>query len=230
MVVAVRELAGLRHEVGRMTDPQIPADRFLQAADGDCGIIVRCKQDLRHHAGGGRLAVRAGDRKAFRIVRHHLPEQLRPVQDRDALFLRGDILRIVRMDRCGVHAEIDAVCNIFRLLADQDLSPERLQTIGILAFLDVRSGNLKALRQKKLRQAAHADAADAHEMSPLRMIKIYLIHIVPLFNDCLRAPGCTLRGLFSLCPKGRSASRFSRSASAAEALRSPRQQPRRRRP
>ena len=88
-----------------------------QLAADECGqIYAGGEQDLRHHRGGRRLAVGAGNADGIVIPAGHNTQQFAPFQHRHAAGFGCDQFRIVCHDRRGVYDQVSPL-NIFRTLS-----------------------------------------------------------------------------------------------------------------
>ena len=66
---------------------------------------------------------------------------------------------------------VSGVGGVFSVMALVDRRAQRLQPLGHRRRAQIGTGNLVAQRQQHLGDAAHADAADAHEMYALNLGK-----------------------------------------------------------
>ena len=99
---------------------------------------------------------------------HQLCKHLRARDYRNFLFVSLDDFRIVRLDRRRGHNHVRPF-HIFRPVAVVDHRAKILQALSDGRKLDVRARNGIAERQQHLRDSAHADAADAHQMNALKI-------------------------------------------------------------
>ncbi len=169
-------LTGFRDKIFGRTHTDIAADRFIDTADGKCRIGLVLQKDPGDHGGGGSLAVGAADGNGHLVIFHHLAQKLRTGQGRDAQSAGGSQFRIVGTNRAGIDDQVDVCRDILRLLAVMHDGALLLQRVCERGRGPVGAGYAKALRQKDLCQAAHADAADADEIYMNRTVEIDLVH------------------------------------------------------
>jgi hypothetical protein len=136
----------------RVDDPAID-DRRIKAP----GVKQRC--DERGRCG---LAVRARNRHAA-FQPHEFGEHLGAADNWQALCARSDQLRVVTLD---CRRDDDHVCAIyvFRLVTDDDFDAFVAQTFDVGAIRNVGAGDAVSEIGEHFGDAAHANAADAHEM------------------------------------------------------------------
>ena len=139
----------------------------------------------------------SGNRDRIFIVPHHLAQEFRTGQHRDAAPFYFLKFRVIRVNRRRVDYHIDAILDILRFLSDIYLRAARLQVIGQLRTVCVRAGHSESLVHQNLCQSTHADTADSDEMDGFWFIKINLIYI--LTHICAFLPR-RRRFLFSQTP------------------------------
>lgn len=164
---AVEIFAGLCHEEGGMADFQVTADGGQDAANSDGGVGLRRQQDLRYHGRGRGLAMGAGYGDGIVILRHDLAQKMGPVHEGDVFGIGRHNLGVIGVDGRSVDHQIHIICDVFRPVAEIDLDAKALQMPGDRGFLDICAGNHTAPVRQNLRQAGHADAADADEINVL---------------------------------------------------------------
>ncbi len=108
------------------------------------------------------LPWRAGDRHRV-LEPHQLGEHLGPGDDGDLPRLRGEHLRVVPPDRRGDDHHVGRD-QVLRPVADLQARAEPVQPARGLRLLEVRAADPVAEVEQHLGDAAHADAADAHEV------------------------------------------------------------------
>ena len=160
----VRVFAGLSHEIFGLSHADVAADAVVDAADRDGRIKTGFHQDFRDKAGRRGLAVRSGDCGREVVVAADLSQELCPGEHRNAELTRGDIFRIVGMDRRRKNCRVNILCDIFFFLTVINFYSETFQPFCHRGRLPVGAGNRKALGMQNFCKAAHRDAADAAEI------------------------------------------------------------------
>ena len=133
------------------------------AADKERGVGAEHVERAGQHGRRGGFAVRAGNGKRVKAdteVREHLGA----VPDLKAAALCLDKLGVVFENGRGHDDDGVARRDVLGFLADEDGDAGLAQLLGVAAVLDVGAGDFHALVVGHLRDAAHADAADADEV------------------------------------------------------------------
>ena len=162
--------AGLADHGVALADAAVAADEGQLAADDGARVAARLDQDLREHAGRGRLAVRAGDGDGVRKLLREQAEHHRALERRDALFARGDKLRVILLCGGGVDDEL-RVADVLGAVAHADRDAVAADALERVGFVDVAAGDHIALMVEDLRHRAHARAADAHKVQAFDCIQ-----------------------------------------------------------
>ena len=158
-------LVGLDHDVVAAAELGVGAGAVQAPADDESGVQPALGQHAGHQAGGGRLAVRAGDRDAL-LQAHQLGQHHRARHDGNLALARGEHLGVVGLHRRGRDHRVGAGDVAVRV-AHVGLDAQPLQTAQRRAVGQVRAGDLVALVAQHLGDAGHAGAADADEMNVL---------------------------------------------------------------
>ena len=152
-------LVRLDHQPLARPPARVRARRAHLPADEVARIRPRAAQRVDEHARGRRLAVRArdGDRRA---QARELAEQVGAVQ----LARGGGALGVLGRDRGRVD-DLGALGHVGGVVALDGLDPGRAQARGVGgAARAVRAGHLGPELARDQREAAHARAADPHEV------------------------------------------------------------------
>ena len=128
----------------------------------DRRVDIRAIQQRRDHAGRRRLAMRARD--ADRIFQaRDLGQHVGPADDRNASGPRGIDFRIAGLDRRRDDDRASPF-NILGGVADEDFRAPLAQALDIVGLANVGALHLIAHRDHDIRDAGHANAANAHNM------------------------------------------------------------------
>ena len=106
---AVGIFTGLSYEVLRMTDPDIAAYRFQDAANGKGGIQPCTEQDLRDHGCSRGLAMGTADGDGQSVILHHLSKKFRSGHKGKRKLSSSLYLRIIRVYGTGINNKIQIV-------------------------------------------------------------------------------------------------------------------------
>ncbi|SOY49839.1 hypothetical protein CBM2585_A160381 [Cupriavidus taiwanensis] len=158
-------LVGLGHDEIAGAQARVGAGRVQPAADDEGRIEAAFGQHRCHQAGSGGLAVRAGDGHAL-LQPHQFGQHHRARHHRDALAARGQYFGVVAADGGRHHHRVGAA-HVGSVMAVHDGGAQRRQAPrgGVVAH--VRARDLVSQVQQDLGDAAHAGAADAHEVDVL---------------------------------------------------------------
>ena len=162
-------LVGLRDEELALAEPRVGAEAVDAPAHHHGGVEAARAQHRRHHRGGRGLAVGARDRDAV-LEPHQLGEHLGARDDRDAALARRVDLHVVARHRGGVDDDVRAL-HVGGLVAGEDLGAQPLEPLHRVAAPQVGAGDAVAEVEQHLGDAAHADAADAHEVDVLVLLE-----------------------------------------------------------
>ena len=132
------------------------------AAIDDGRVDVRTIQQRRDHAGRRCLAMRSGDTDRVFQARD-LGQHIGTAHNRNAGSAGGVHFGISGFDRRG-DDDGPGTLHIFGLVANEDLCAALSQTLDIVGFTNIRTLNLIAHRDHHIRNAGHANAADANNM------------------------------------------------------------------
>src|SRR3546814_4599853 len=120
-----------------------------------------CSSDL-DHGGCRRLAMRSGYRDSG-FEPHQFRQHFRAPNNGDTLFQRQIDFRVAAPDRGGGH-DNGGIAQIFRLMTDHHVDALVTQPLHHIAFGNVCALNLVAQIMHHLRNAGHANAANANEV------------------------------------------------------------------
>ncbi len=162
-------LVGLRDQELALAETGVGAEAVHAAADHHGGIEAARSQHRGHHGGGSGLAVGARDRDAV-LEPHQLREHLGPRDHRDAALTRGRYFHVVARHRRGGDHHVRPL-DLRRRVPHVDLGSQPLEPLHRLAAPGVGAGDPVAEREQDLGDAAHADAADAHEVDVLVLLE-----------------------------------------------------------
>ena len=169
---------GLHHVVAARSRMRVRAPRAHDAADEERrGRLHRVERGGEHRGRGG-LAVRARDGKRVEPAAK-AREHLGAMADGKPPPLRLDKLGVVLENGRGDDHRGVSLRYVRRLLADEHLHAELLELLGVAAFLEVGAAHAHALVMRHMRNAAHADAADADEVHRLDGAPFLLVHGKP---------------------------------------------------
>ena len=158
-------LVGLGHEELALAELGVGAEA-VDAAAHHHGGIEPARAEHRGDEGRRRgLAVGARDGDAV-LEPHELGEHLRPRDDGDAALARHLHLDVVGGDGGRVHDDVRAL-DVGGLVPGEDLGAEALEPLDGVVAPGVGAGDAIAQVEQHLGDAAHADAADAHEVDLL---------------------------------------------------------------
>ena len=115
-------------------------EQVKAATDDDGRVDAAVSENCGHHAGGGGLAVGAGNGHAV-LHAHQFGEHLGARDDRNQPAMGFKNLGVVGTHCRGGHHHVD-IAYIFAAVAVGDLATERGQTPGDLALPEVGSGYL----------------------------------------------------------------------------------------
>ncbi|MCY1520553.1 hypothetical protein D9M68_553350 [compost metagenome] len=155
-------LVGLGHQVAAGAELGVGAGRVQAAADDEGRVEAAGGEHRGDQAGGGGLAVGAGDGDAVAVA-HQLGEHFRARHHRQATFEGGGDFRVGLVHGAGDDQHVGAI-GVFRAMADEYLRAELLQALGHRRGLEVGAGDFVAEVQQHFGDAAHAGATDADEV------------------------------------------------------------------
>ena len=161
---AVR-LVGLGDEHVPATQVRAGTQLGQHAAHGNRRVQPAGRQAHREHARRRRLPVRAGDADKAHS-RRRKSKSLRAVNDPLATLARNRQLRIVLADRSRDHNH-GARIHVRGLVPDEGANAHRTQVLEDGGLLAVRAFDRGAPRSQKLRDDAHARAADTDQMETI---------------------------------------------------------------
>ena len=161
-------LVGLGDQEIALTEAGIGAGGIEAAADDEGRIDTAFGEDAGHQAGGGRLAVRAGDGDAA-FESHQLGQHLRARHDRDFPFAGGDDFRIIRLDRRRDHDGIGAG-DVLGGMADGDADALAFEAAGRGAGGEIGAADVEIEVGEDFGDAAHPGTADADEVNVLDLV------------------------------------------------------------
>ena len=162
-------LVGFGNQVLRGAKPGVGAHGIHAPAHHDRGIEPSGGKHRGHHAGGGRLAVHAGDGNAV-FQAHEFRQHLGALDDRKLEAMRLGNLGIISGDGRTGHDGLGAL-DVLRPMALEDLRSQRYQPRRNRRMSQVGAADAVAKGEQHLGNAAHADAADAYEMNALNLGK-----------------------------------------------------------
>src|ERR1700688_5195027 len=137
------------------------------AADDEGGIEMRCGQNRSDHGGGGGFSVGSGDGDAI-FQAHQFGKHLGARNHRDFHFVRFDDFGIAGDDRGRGHHHVRAI-DVDSFMRIEDCGAKWGEPLGDSRRLAIGAGDRIAQRQKHFGDAAHADAAYAHQVNALKI-------------------------------------------------------------
>ncbi len=184
-------LVGLDHDVVAAAELRIRAGAVQAAADHEGRVQARRVEHARHEAGGGGLAVRAGNRDAL-LQAHQLGQHERARHHGNALLARGQHFGVVRLHGGGGDDRVRAV-DVRGGVAHEGADAQAREPSQRGAVGQVGAGDLVAQVQQHFGDAAHARAADADEVD----VTDCVLHARPPFIDdaiCVASAAKPFRG------------------------------------
>ena len=163
-------LVGLGHQPLALPRAGVRAHVVELAADHVGRVEAAAVQDVRHHGGGRRLAVGAGDRDAA-PQRHEAGEHLRPAQDGDAPLLGGTELGVVARHRRR-DDDHGRLVEVLLAVTDRHRNARGGEHARVAVLLQVRALDADAHLVQDEGDAAHAGAADPDEVHRLREVRL----------------------------------------------------------
>jgi hypothetical protein len=158
-------LVGLRHQVLAGAEPRVGARALEPAADHEGRVLAALGEDRRRQAGGGGLAVRAGHGDGVAEA-HQLTEHLGARHHGNALAQRRHHLGVVVGHRARGDHDV-GVADVLRGVTEHDPGAEPRQALGDGVRFEVAALHLVTQVEQHLGDAAHAAAADAHEVDAM---------------------------------------------------------------
>ena len=152
----------LGDQVLALAELGIGAESIEAPADHRGRVDAAMGQDRRHHAGGGGLAVGAGDGDPI-FHPHQFGQHFGTRDDGDQPAVGFEDFGVVGPHRGRGHHHVD-VGEVLAAVAITDRSAQLTEAPGDLALFEVGTGHLVAEIDEHLGDAAHADAADADEV------------------------------------------------------------------
>ncbi len=137
------------------------------AADDESGIKMRSGQNGRNDGGGGGFSVGAGDGDAV-FQAHQFREHFRARDHRNFHFVRFDDFGIAGGDGGGSDHHVSAV-DVDGFVGVENRGAKFGEAFGDRRRLAVGAGNGVAESEQHFGDAAHADAADAHQVDALKI-------------------------------------------------------------
>src|SRR5712692_286890 len=158
---------GFDDEELALTESSGGAGLIDAAADDKCGIEMRRSENGSDHGGRGGFPVSAGHGDAV-LEAHQFGQHFCAGDDRDLFLVRFDNFGVVDLDRRRRHYHVRAlhVCGFVPFV---NRGAEILQAFRDVRGLGVGAGNGIAEREQHFGDAAHADAAYAHQMNALKI-------------------------------------------------------------
>ena len=153
---------GLGHQKITLAKPRIGAGGGELAADDVGRIHPRFAENAGDQAGGGGLAVGAGNGDAA-LQPHQFGQHQCARHDGDFLLARGDDFGIGFLHGSRSHHRI-GVGDVFAGMVVMDARAQTCQPLRHRVVGQIGAGYCIAQVQQHLGDAAHADAADAHEV------------------------------------------------------------------
>lgn len=155
---------------------KIAARALQHAADKDCGLFLKSVKHVRQHARSGGFAVTSAYRNAEGIIVENVPQSLLAGHERNGIFPAKSQLHIVLLYRRSVYTKFDGgFVYIACVMSYANLGAQPAQQQRLLVFPDVAAAYRIALRQKILRQCAHADTAYTYQMNLFSQLKFFHI-------------------------------------------------------
>ena len=146
----------------------IGAGTVQPAADHKGRIEAALCQDTGYQAGGGGLAMGAGNRDAA-LESHQFGQHQCPRHDRDVSFPSGNDFRIVLID-CGRGHDRIGPANIFRRVPERHFRAQAGEALRCGIRSEIGAGHRVAEVDQHFGNAAHAAAADSDEMDILDLV------------------------------------------------------------
>src|SRR5713101_3390054 len=158
---------GFDHEELALTESSGGAASIDATADDKCGIEMRRSENGSDNGGRGGFPVSAGHGDAV-LEAHQFGQHFCAGDDRDLFLVRFDNFGVVDLDRRRRHYHVRAL-NVCGFVPFVNRGAEILQAFRDVRGLGVGAGNGIAEREQHFGDAAHADAADAHQMNALKI-------------------------------------------------------------
>src|SRR6266566_648438 len=136
-------------------------------ADHKRGVKMRGRQHRSNDRGRSGLAVRASHGDSV-FQPHQLGKHLRARNHRKLVLVGFDDLGIIHSHSGGSYDDVRAF-DVGSFMPFIDCSAHVLQPFGDGRWLDVRAGHRIAERKEHFGDAAHADAADTHQVNALKI-------------------------------------------------------------
>ena len=159
----------LHHHPLALAKAGIGAIGVDDAAIDDRGIKAALVEQGRHHGGGRGLAMGARDGDTL-LEAHEFGEHFGAAHHRQAPLARAHQFRIVAADGGGDH-DHGGLAEIGGVVPDEDRGALVAQALHIGAVAGVRALHLVTEIEQDLRDAGHADAADADEMNGAKLTR-----------------------------------------------------------
>ena len=167
-------LVGLGHQPFALAHAGVGADVVELAADDERRVKPALEQHVRDHRGRRRLAVRAGHGDTA-PHRHDARQHLRAAKHRQAGRLRRAQLGIALRDGRRDHYEGRAA-KVGRVVTDAHRDAGFLEVSRVTRDFEIRAGDAHAESGEHHGDAAHAGAADTHEVHRLREVPCDVAH------------------------------------------------------
>src|SRR5215831_3004356 len=178
----------LHNKVFAFPKPGGGAGLIHLAANHKGRIEMSCGEDGSDERGSRGLAVRSADGDAV-FQPHQFGQHLRARDDRDLALVRFRYFGVVGSDRRRRDHDVRAL-DVCRFVAFVNGGTQVLETLGERGRLGVRAGDGVAESKQNFGDAAHTDAADAHQVYALKIPERNHHENFPLPLACVLFP-CT---------------------------------------
>src|SRR5215472_16959885 len=149
----------------RLPQAGVRAHGIDASADDHRGIEASGGKNGGNHRSGGGFAVHAGDGNAV-LQAHQLGQHFSALDDRDVQVARRNDFGVVFGDG-GAGDDDFCTGDVFGAMPFKRCGAQTGQAFGDSGGLEIGAGNLVSEIEQDLRDAAHADAADAYEVDAL---------------------------------------------------------------
>ena len=156
------ELVGLAYQDRGLTNPGVGVEIMYAAADDHRWIGPHRGQDVADQGRGGGLSVGAGNCHSAPLP-HELGQHLRSSDDRHFEYAGRRELSVVRRHRGRDHQRVNPL-EVSRVVPTADDRSELGQSLGALVVSEITAAHRHAFAEEHLGDAAHADAADPHQV------------------------------------------------------------------
>src|SRR5690348_8345434 len=165
-------LVGLDNDEIALAHLRVRAGVVHPTAYNKRGIETRSGENRSHHRSGGGLAVRPGHSDAL-FEAHQLGQHFSARNDGDLLLVRLDNLNVVRGNSGRDDHNLSAA-HVFGAMPFIKRRAKLAKMFGHGCGSQIRARYGVAAREQDFGNAAHAAAADAHQVNPLKISKRHI--------------------------------------------------------